>query len=155
MVVADFNILCLKQRTMKVYKSPSIKVDTFKISNISEIYGEKWSVLSAFNGYGYSVYPVNKKNDYDYSRGFFDLEINNEVKNIVLADLEMEKLAQIIDFYINQSPIKKICVLIRLDWSKDNTLLGTIGKDEFFSKLEKQELSFNTAYIIEEKILEH
>lgn len=153
MVIADFNIICLKQKNMKVYKSPFIKTEAFRNSNISQIYGDKWSILSAFYGYGYSLYPVDEKNNYDYSHGFFDLTINNKVKNIVLADLEMERFAQIIDFYLNQSPIKKICILIRLDWSGDNTLLGTINRNEFLSKLEKQELSFNTAYIIEEKML--
>lgn len=149
MVVADFNIFCLDQREQKKYINPKLKVEGFKIKNISKLYyGDRWSILSSFQGCGYNLYPVDKLGKYDYSRGFFDLLIKNNKKYVVLSDLQMKEFAEIIHFYIQYSPIKKICILIRLDWDNENSILGTFKEEEFLKKLNQQELLFNVAYIV-------
>lgn len=149
MVVSDFNIFCLNQRVQKKYINTTIKFDVFKIKNISKLYyGDKWSILWALKGLGYNLYPADKLGQYDYSRGFFDLFIKDNKKYLILSDLQVKEFAEIIHFYIQQSPIKKICVLIRLDWDNENTILGTFSEEEFLKKLEHRELLFNTAYMV-------
>lgn len=149
-VIADFNIFCLNQRIQKKYIiNSTIKADGFKIKNISKLYyGDKWPILGAWRGFGYNLYPIDKSGRYDYSRGFFDLFVEDNKKYLILSDLSTEEFAKIIDFYIQQSPIKKICVFVRLDWDNENTVLGTFKKEEFLKKLKQQELLFNTAYLV-------
>lgn len=149
MVVADWMVLCLKQKEKEKYAAPLLETDSFKIGKISELYyGDKWSLLRSFKGYGYNIYPVNSSGGYDYRRGFFDLCMQNGEKHFVLSDLKAEEFAEIIRFYIGRSPIKKIGVLVRLDWGEENLLVGTIPEETFFEKLQRGELLFNVLYIV-------
>ena len=148
MVVADFNIFCLNQKKKKIFMDAHISIDSFKSKNISKFYGEKWAILSAFNGYAYNIYPTNKNREYEYTKGFFDLSIENGSKYVLLGNLDKKRLSEMIEFYIQQSPIKKICILIRLDCENDNKIIGTVYKDDFLLNLEKKQILFNTVYII-------
>lgn len=148
MVVADFNIFCLNQKKKKIFTDTLINIDSVEGKNISKFYGEKWTVLSAFNGYAYSIYPTNENKEYEYTKGFFDLKIKNGLKYVLLENLDKKRISKIIEFYLQQSPIKKICILIRLDWQNDNKIIGTINKDVFLLNLEREHILFNTAYII-------
>lgn len=148
MAVSDLNIISLGQKKKASCQTPHVGTDVLKTSRVACLYGDKWSVLSTFKGYLYYLYPVNNKGEYDYSHGFFSLKSENNKKHIILSDLNADELEKIIDFYIQQSPIKKICLLARLDWSKNNVIKGTLSKSSFMKDLKNGKILFNTLYII-------
>ena len=148
MVVADLNIVCLSQKHKKLYRLDGLGTDIVKASEISKLYGTKWSILSAYQGYLYSIYPVDEMQSYDYSKGLFDLDIRDGIKYAIYSDISPNKIAGVLNHYIEASPIKAICVLIRLDWDNENRIIGTISKEQFLEKLQNREIMFNTAYIV-------
>lgn len=148
LVIADFNIICLGQKYKKICELDGIRTDVVKASEISKLYGNKWSVLSAYQGYLYSVYPIDDMQDYDYSNGFFDLDIRDSMKYVIHGEQSFNKIVGVLNHYIEASPIKTVCILVRLDWDNENKIIGTIDKRQFLEKLQSREIMFNTAYIV-------
>ncbi len=149
-VIADWHIVVLKQtKPIPVdFSSLSIAFKTQK--SVSHYYGYNWSVVGAFNGIDYDLYPV-KDGEYDYSDGFFNYG-RRERRQMLLPDrLSVEELRNILGTFIQSSPIKAICWLTRIDPSDDNRIVGTLSLKDFLKKYANGSLEFNKAYIVTEK----
>jgi hypothetical protein len=113
------------------------------VSGLSEI-------LSALKGNWHQITP--RKRDFGkYDDEFFNLFCK---KNKCYISIDEEKynrnlIYNIIEFYLKQSSINKICFLIRLNYQKEQKINGVIKYKDFIKKLENKKILFDTTYIIE------
>ena len=176
----DFNILCLQQkkRTALPFASSFSVVTNHKDKNdYPKEYHTKWSFMNACNGYWYYLIPANDKigdsfcGVYDMCYDVCDIEISK--KNEFLSKGLMEYAAselhqvvalheeyvadflQIIEYYINESPVKMILFLARCgnqaEGEELDLVTGVLTKKAFFKMLLRRELVFNMCYIVKSK----
>ena len=162
-VISDFNLICLGQKRAVKCKGDNIAVDSFNCNrrrnriDKDSTYGQ-WSILTHLYGVWYNIYP-KVGNEYDYEKGFFDLLIKEKESNqkcdclneknsfLSCANLSCDKLNEIIDFYIDLSPLNKICVMFGLNRDEE-AIVGVMTINEFLRKLQNNEISFDVTYVI-------
>mgnify|MGYP000014848444 CR=1 FL=1 len=161
MVISDFNIICLAQKGAELFNSKMIKstANNLNVKKVLTYIG--WNIFQGFKGIWYEIYPKNRESkDYQYDQEFFDLDYKSTIysdklialknkRNRVICVKEYEKdILNIIDFYLEKSPIHRICVMIRVQDKEEEAILGTMSRKEFVYKLKNEELCYNVAYIV-------
>lgn len=155
MVISDLNIICLRQKEKQIFENPKVGVDSYDLKGSEQnLYGDHWKLLTALQGYWYSLYPIKPEaKEYDYANGFFNIKPSRKSKvkfHVSLSSMNMELLSEVLGYYLCCSPIKQICFLARLDWEQENIICGAIKKKDFLKRLNDGKLFFNEAYIIKE-----
>lgn len=146
-VIADINIICIGQKEKKCYNHDLINIECHK--NPYCFYSE-WEILSSIRGNWYQITPI--KRDYGvYNDEFFPLLQNKNKSYLYLKDDKpnIDFLVNLIIFYLNESPLRKIYFMVRLNWKKEQKIIGVLKFKEFINKLENNKVLFDTAYIIE------
>ncbi|MDE6408510.1 MAG: hypothetical protein K2K48_00165 [Anaeroplasmataceae bacterium] len=152
-VIADLNIICLDERNKTI-----IDEDTFSVvcrrNPTKSFYGASWDTLSMLKGNWYQITPI--KRDYGmYNDEFFDLYFVNKKASrahgnyYVVVNCDINIIYNALKKLIDASPIKKICVLFRLDYQKKQKISGVLKFNNFFSKLKNNKILFDMAYIVE------
>ena len=161
MVISDFNIICLAQEEAKLFKSETVKSTANDLNGKNVLSYIGWSIFQGFKGIWYEIYPKNRGSEnYQYDQEFFDLNYKTAIysdnvnalknkRNRVICVKEYEKdILNIFDFYLEKSPIRRICVMIRVQDKEEEAVLGTMNRKEFIYKLKNGELCYNVAYIV-------
>lgn len=161
MVVSDLNIICFNQKNAEYSANERIKCDAIDINIKTPVTYSGWNILQGFKGIWYDVYPKDRiAENYQYDNEFFDIVCIKDTYIDTLNALKVkgnklicikkfkQDLIDLIKFYLKKSPIKRICFMARVQDEEVEAVLGTLKKDEFFSKLLNNELRFNVAYIV-------
>lgn len=172
-ILADFNIVCLNQEKVKFMESETIHFNFFDLNkNDSPIPQsvdqqrilDDWNTLfQLFKGIWYYIYPkawVEHTNseeedffDYRHKDKAYSENINvmkHKKDGMLSAPNRQKDIEKLITFYLNESPIKRILVMGKIQSNEAEAILGTMTKKEFLSKLKKGQLRFNVAYILKE-----
>ncbi len=150
MIWIDFGVICLGQTKPSI--PPGIKSDDVEIyertADSESFYNETYNFHTAdtLTGYWYMFWlPEEIK----YDESFFDISERNcpwinvvpKWKNIVRSILE---------FYLSESPVHRIAVLLRVQDDSDDTVHSICKLDEFMNSLVEGNIKFNELYFIEE-----
>ncbi len=161
MVIADFNIVCLNQKHEDIFDNDVIKCDSTNL-NKGKIYTYVgWDFLKCLKGYLYEIYPKARDDaNYGYDQEFFDFNhIDKEYDDKITALCEKrgqllcvkkseEDVIKIVDYYLDKSPVNRICFMVRIQDKEEEAVLGTMSRNEFVSRLKDGDLRFNVAYIV-------
>lgn len=148
-VISDINIICINQKSKTIYNKKNI--DEYCKRNPCNIYGDEWKILSMIKGYWHQITPINRKYGI-YNEEFFDLVT---IKNKCYVSIDNNTIFNIsfvhdlLKFYLDVSPIHKICLLFRLNFQKKQKIQGVIKLKDFMKKLESNKVLFDSVYIIE------
>lgn len=172
-ILADFNIVCLNQEKVKFMESDTIQYDFFDLNkndspipqsvDQQRIMDEWYTLFQLFKGIWYYIYPkawVEHTNseeedffDYRHKDKAYCENINvlkHKKDGMFSAPNRQKDIEKLITFYLNESPIKRILVMGKIQSNEAEAILGTMTKKEFLSKLKKGQLRFNVAYILKE-----
>ena len=148
-VISDINLICIEQKVKKDKEFANDFIDVECKKNPHCYYFE-WEILSSIRGMWYQITP--KARDLGvYSNEFFDLYYNRHKSYVVVNEtkVNIDFIQNLLEFYLNESPINKVCLMIRLDYQKNQKIKGVIKIKEFLKKLSNNQILFDTAYIIE------
>ena len=156
MVISDFNILCISQTEITVPPFDKILIEVNDY-----MYKDEWRAVQKIKGIWYSISPIERK-WYDYDHEFFDIDSikfhkcnnkNSEYWNsnytVSFENGFTNIFSDLIKYYIDKSPCSMICVLLRIDGTNTEILIGDIKLDSFLEMANKNDLKFNVAYIVE------
>lgn len=154
MVISDFNILCISQVevTIPLFDKISIEAQDY-------MYKHEWKAVQKIEGNWYSISPKERES-YNYEHEFFDIDSSKHYNKkdsmywnsnyiISFKDGFINVFSDLIRYYIDKSPCSLICVLLRIDGTNAENLIGDIKVDSFLEMANKNELKFNVAYIVE------
>ena len=148
MISIDFGIICIGQ------EQPSVP------SNMSDFVFEGYERTADsepfYNDY-YHFYTADKlmgcwyniwlPESICYEESFFDIATKG-VPYIEVVPKWTEYVKDILSFYINQSPINKIAVLLRVQDSSNDTVHTDCSIDEFIQGLTVGNIKWNELYFV-------
>ena len=149
MVTADLNIICLGQRRSKrirnVQSGNKICVESYNRNGKSPpcIYAEEFPVTHQLRGIWYRIWP---NRDVTY-QPFFDLASKGD-NHYILISGHSHDLEEIMQYYLELSPIHMICVLVRLQYETAEHIHDACTLTHYFEKLRRGEIRFNESYIL-------
>jgi hypothetical protein len=79
-----------------------------------------------------------------------DEDITYHLTPLVIKEQYVENFKNILNFLIQQSPIKMILFLARYQGGESEIVQGIISLDDFFKLLNSEKVLFNTSYILRE-----
>ena len=152
----DFNIICVGAYSPKIFKNSVYDIEAMNGDSRKTIkcYIEGWDILNRIQGIWYELWSSDKKYDYLINSTWELQDVKKSEDNISHGyQLFIDKtckdiLYDILYFYINASPIKKIIVLFRHQGHESDNLHSYLSLDCFLEKLIKKEIYGNVAYII-------
>lgn len=149
----DFNILCIGARKPKIYDNNlyAIEVMNNDPNKAYKCYIKNWDVVNHIQGIWYELWSVNDKNDF-LINSTWELKNGNELYGYQLFIEKEDKqvLSDIFNFYIKNSPIKKIIVLFRHQGYESGYIENNMSMNIFINKLINKEIYGNIAYILSE-----
>ena len=161
MVISDFNIICLGQKEPELFSSKTIKTTATDLNKDGTATFIGWDTFLGFKGIWYEILPNDRESEnYRYDREFFDLNykttayvdtllaLKDKRNQLVCEEKYKKDIIDVIDFYLEKSPIKRICVMVRVQDKEEEAILGTMRRKEFVDKLRNGELRFNVLYIV-------
>lgn len=148
MVIADFFLMCLSQTKRNNIEDPNIIITSYQIPIKSKkIINDEYLFAQNLKGIWYSFEP--KEREYrEYTAEWFDLEIRNNQYFLTVNEKDKEIILNIINTYIELSPIKHIGVLFRLQQKKEEKIKGVIPKKKFTEMLFNGKIRYNCLYIV-------
>lgn len=159
MVIADFNIICLGAKEVDKYSDPIVRIESSdRFRKSTTIYKDNWKIIHLLKGIWYSIEPA-QRTFLDYEHEFFDFG-NNKInvlsarnRQIGLTSVRVlppyqNLFPKLIEYYVERSPIKAICLLLRLQDLEDEIHYGPMPVSMFLDKLRDDEVMFNAAYFI-------
>lgn len=148
MVIADFYIMCLSQIKKNIIETSDILISSHSIPVKSKkILKDECVFAQSLSGIWYSFEPKAREVG-DYSAEWFDLEIKNNQYILVVNEKDKEKVLEMINQYIEFSPIKHIGILFRLQNEKKEKVKGIIQKKQFLKMLLQKKIRYNCLYIV-------
>lgn len=148
MVIADFYIMCLSQIKKNIIETSGVLISSHSIPVKSrKILADECFFAQSLSGIWYSFEPKEREAG-DYSAEWFDLESRNNQYILVVNEKDKEKVLDIINQYIEFSPIKYIGILFRLQDKKEEKVRGVIRKKQFIEMLLQKKIRYNCLYIV-------
>ena len=148
MVIADFYIMCLSQIKKNIIETSDILISSYSIPVKSKkILKDECVFAQSLSGIWYSFEPKAREVG-DYTAEWFDLEIKNNQYILVVNEKDKEKVLEMINQYIEFSPIKHIGILFRLQNEKKEKVKGIIQKKQFLKMLLQKKIRYNCLYIV-------
>lgn len=147
----DFNILCIGEKKPEVYKNSiySIEVMNRRPNKSCKCYKNYWDVVNHINGIWYELWTTNKEYDFLIDSTWALGSANNLFGYQLFIDEKNRKiLYDILNFYLENSPIKKIIVLFRHQGYESGYIENDLPINSFIDKLINKEIYGNIAYIV-------
>lgn len=149
MIIADFCVICIGQ-TQRAYPKEieDVCFETYeRVAGSKSMYDAWYNFHTADTliGYWYLVWP---KDEILYEKPFFDLSKKGCPWVVVIQEWA-ETVRKVLEFYIEQSPKKKIAVLIREQDESNDIVHSTIKINEFMEDLIAGNILWNELYFIE------
>ncbi len=144
MVIADYYIISINQKTPSVYSDNTVEVETYKVPlrNYNALSSEMF-FLKILNGICYNFYPIARHEDYEHE--WFDYHDNG---NVLVLDTDKDKVLKILQTYIHSSPADCIGVFFRLQGYTKRTVKGIYSQKRFESMLLRGQVKFNALYLV-------
>ena len=149
MIWIDFGIICIgqKQPSVPLNMKDFVFENYERTSHSEPFYNEDYHFYTAdkLTGYWYKIWlpdPIC------YEESFFDIATKG-VPYIEVVPKWTEYVTNILSFYIEQSPIKKIAVLLRVQDSSNDTVHSDYTIDEFIQGLTKGNIKWNELYFVQ------
>lgn len=148
MIIGDFFIMCLEQKSASISPICSCSVSAQKIPiKKYPILADEHLFAQHLRGIWYSFEPLERDVG-DYTKEWFDLEIVNNQYRVSLIEEYKMKVINIIEEYVKLSPIKHIGVIFRIQASHKDHIKGVIKSREFIKMLQENRVRYNCLYII-------
>lgn len=149
MIIADFGVICIGQ-TECTYpdKTDDIRFEAYqRWTDNKAMYESSYNFQSADSlvGYWYFVWP---KEELFYEKPFFDIAQKGR-PYVALAQEWVETVRKVMEFFIEQSPEKRIAVLIREQDNSNDVVHSAIKINEFMENLIAGNIKWNELYFIE------
>lgn len=148
MIWIDFGIICIGQA------QPSAPTDMTGIvfeghqrtSDSEPFYSKGYHFPTADKLLG-CWYHVWLPEPVCYEESFFDIA-SKGVPYVEIVTKWSGHIASILSFYINQSPINKIAVLLRVQDSSNDTVYPEYSLDEYIQALTEGNIKWNALYFV-------
>ena len=150
----DFNIICVGARVPRIYNNQAYTIDVMNNNCNKPIkcYVRNWDVLNRIQGIWYELWSAEEKYD-EIIKSTWHLEKSASGETMQGYQLYIDEdyaqlLSDILKFYINNSPIKKIIVLFRHQGYEFEQIYKSMSVQEFLFKLLNKEIFGNVAYLV-------
>ena len=148
MIWIDFGFICIEQEkaSMPIDKK-DILIESYQRTSDSEpFYNESYNFHTAdsLSGYWYNIWlpePIC------YKESFFDISPKN-APWIEVVPKWTNHVKNILEFYINKSPVHKIAVLLRVQEDSDDVIHKDCKLDDFMQKLTEGNIKWNELYYV-------
>ena len=148
MIWIDFGIICIGQQQPSTPSNMNDFVfECYERTADSEpFYNESYNFHTAdkLTGCWYNIWLPES---ISYEESFFDIATKG-VPYIEVVHKWAEYVKGILSFYINQSPINKIAVLLRVQDSSNDTVHSDCSIDEFIQRLTVGDIKWNELYFV-------
>lgn len=148
MIWIDFGIICIGQEKESVpFDMEDLLIEGYQRTAESEpFYNATYNFCTAdrLQGYWYNIWlpePVC------FDESFFDIAYKN-VPYIKVVPKWAEQVKRILAFYINESPVKRIAVLLRVQDISNDAVHTDCKLDDFFQKLIEGNVKWNELYYV-------
>lgn len=147
MVIADYYIISIGQKIPEINLDHTINVNSYKIpmKNYSTQSSEMF-FLRILKGVCYDFSPLERGRDY-YDHDTYEWFESNNGK-VIISDKYKDKVIEILQTYIDSSPVDCIGVFFRLEGYKNRTVKGVYTQKCFESMLLKGLVDFNSLYLV-------
>lgn len=149
MIIADFGVICIGQAENTYPKGvANICFETYRrITGSEPMYVEDYNFHTAdtLTGYWYLVWP---RDEILYEKPFFDIG-EKGCPWVTVVKEWAEVVRKVLEFYIEESPEKRIAVLIREQDESSDIVHSTIKINEFMEDLIAGNIRWNELYFIE------
>ena len=148
MIWIDFGIICIGQKqTSAPSNMNDIVIEGYERTADSEpFYNDYYHFYTADKLMG-CWYNIWLPESICYEESFFDIATKG-VPYIEVVPKWTEYVKDILSFYIGQSPINKIAVLLRVQDSSNNTVHSDCSLDEFIQRLTVGNIKWNDLYFV-------
>ena len=148
MIWIDFGIICIGQeQTSSPLSMNDIVIEGYKRTADSEpFYNENYHFHTAdkLTGCWYNIWLPEPS---CYEESFFDIAAKG-VPYIEVVPKWTKYVKDLLSFYIDQSPINKIAVLLRVQDSSNDTVHSDCCIDEFIQGLTVGNIKWNELYFV-------
>ncbi|MBO5327705.1 MAG: hypothetical protein J6B04_00865 [Clostridia bacterium] len=151
----DFNIICVGARKAKIFINEAYSIDVMNRDSNKAVkcYVENWDILNRVQGIWYELWSLNQKYDNIIKSTWCLNNICDDKENLHGYQLYIEEndkqlVFDILNFYINCSPIKKIIVLFRHQGYETESIKNAMSVNDFLGKLINKEIYGNVGYIL-------
>lgn len=145
----DFNILCIGARKPKIYENNLYTIDVMNTNpdKAYKCYINHWDVINRIQGIWYELWTVNNKDDFIINSNWkIDMDLYGY--QLFIDKKERPFFQDIFNFYIANSPIKKIIVLFRHQGYESGYIENNMSVNVFLDKFVNKEIYGNIAYIL-------
>lgn len=148
MIIADLNIICVAQDKMCCPKDTgNIVFETHnRLCPNDPVYPtDNFDYAHGIVGWWYTFWPSDK---YFLESPFFELSSNADPHGIRLSSIWEEEVFELLSYYINLSPKRKIGVLVRVQDKSNNIVHDCVSLDVIKEKMLNGQINFNELYLI-------
>jgi len=147
-ILVDFGIICIGQEQASIPpKMNDLVFESYKrTADSAPFYNEDYHFHTAdqLSGYWYNIWlPESIR----YDESFFDIAPKG-VPYVEVIPKWTEYVRNLLSFYIDQSPIKKIAVLLRVQDFSDDTVHSACSLNEFIQGLTAGSIRWNELYFV-------
>lgn len=157
----DFNIICIGQCIPKRWKSELFLIDLMNLNpnKTHKCYSSVWDIMNHIKGIWYEIWSKDKDADlfdstYEMSP-CYELPIGQPEAAPhgwpIVCQVPRSEMEDILRFYINHSPVRKIIVLLRHQGYEKERYHGLISLNEFLERLYANNIYGNVAYFISDE----
>lgn len=147
----DFNIICIGARQPKIYTNDlySIEAMNKNPNKAHKCYVDNWDLVNRIQGIWYELWSINDINSFIIN-STWKLHNGNNLYGyqLFIEKKYKDKFLNIFNFYIANSPIRKIIVLFRHQGYESGYIENNMAVGDFLDKLINKEIYANIAYII-------
>lgn len=145
----DFNILSVGSKKPAVYNNEFFDIDimNYNANKSVKCYVEHWDILNHIKGIWYELWCKHTEDDFIINSTW---EVPNEKMGyrLYIDDKYKKIIENILIFYIDNSPIKKIIILFRHQGHEYEQITSTISLSDFMNKLLNKDIYGNVAYVL-------
>lgn len=148
LMLADLNIICINQQHASLFPNcGNLDIEKYDRNTSGDpvYWSDDFNTAHRLRGWWYTIYP---KGNLFLERPFFDLCNDLECDLVRLYPEWQTVMSNILVYYIEKSPLRKVGVLIRAQDVTEDTVAGEFRLDEFLQMLIHGEVKYNTLYFL-------
>lgn len=150
----DINIICVGEHRPKIYKNDVFSIDIMNknCNKTVKCYVKNWDILNRVQGIWYELWSNKGEHD-DIIKSTWELKNNKGDKNsggyqLYIDEANKHLLSDILNFYIECSPIKKVVFLLRHQGYEKENIQNDMPIKEFLNMFVNKKVYGNVAYIL-------
>lgn len=150
MIIIDFGIICIGQSEITYpnnIESVEFEVENRRSKSKSMYEYDEWCHFETADSLVGKWYLAWLSKDIFFEQSFFDLS-DKGFSNVCVVPKWKDTVKRILDFYIQESPVHQIAVLLRMQDESNNISHPVCSVKEFMDHLTDGEVKWNELYFI-------